>query len=312
MADEIVGQYNDGNRAFVQAFMARGSMTLKDSKPILAAIFTAEGTATEPEDVTQQDLDSYLRAATQALSAYDYEIRSAAHQVSGHRIYSFVNSTSDPLTQIATTRSPEELNYIKRLLDAMFETYNTPSKEIMGVTSIQALKVVKPSRQDRDDEEGTQAAVDKGLTNTQAERLLASLIAEGWLERSKDGWHTLSTRALLELRTFLITTYNEENADDGDWQRIKKCLACKEIVTVGQRCRNNECNARLHDICQSNYWKTQRDRVCPICKTKWDGRAWVGEKVITTSEAWLTGRRRSGKQQEVVQEAAVNESDESD
>lgn len=39
--DEPV-QYGDANRAFLQAFMAQGSMTLKEAKPILAAIFTVQ------------------------------------------------------------------------------------------------------------------------------------------------------------------------------------------------------------------------------------------------------------------------------
>lgn len=44
--DPAATQYNDGNRAFLQAFMARGTMTLKEAKLLLAAIFTAEdGTA---------------------------------------------------------------------------------------------------------------------------------------------------------------------------------------------------------------------------------------------------------------------------
>jgi non-structural maintenance of chromosomes element 1 len=42
-ADELAtANYDDGNRAFLQAFMARGTLTLKRAKPILAAIFTAQ------------------------------------------------------------------------------------------------------------------------------------------------------------------------------------------------------------------------------------------------------------------------------
>jgi hypothetical protein len=37
-----VHHYNDGNRAFLQAIMARGALTLKEGKLILAAIFTAQ------------------------------------------------------------------------------------------------------------------------------------------------------------------------------------------------------------------------------------------------------------------------------
>ena len=36
-------QYNDSNRAFLQAFIARSVLTYEQAKPILAAIFTAYG-----------------------------------------------------------------------------------------------------------------------------------------------------------------------------------------------------------------------------------------------------------------------------
>lgn len=38
------GGYNDSNRAFLQAFMARSTMTFDEAKPVLAAIFSAQGT----------------------------------------------------------------------------------------------------------------------------------------------------------------------------------------------------------------------------------------------------------------------------
>lgn len=42
--DNIDGTgYNDSNRAFLQAFMARSSMTFNEARPILAAIFSAQG-----------------------------------------------------------------------------------------------------------------------------------------------------------------------------------------------------------------------------------------------------------------------------
>jgi hypothetical protein len=34
--------YNDSNRAFLQAFMGRSSMSFEEAQPILAAIFTAQ------------------------------------------------------------------------------------------------------------------------------------------------------------------------------------------------------------------------------------------------------------------------------
>lgn len=35
--------YNDSNRAFLQAFMGRSSMTFEEAQPVLAAIFAAKG-----------------------------------------------------------------------------------------------------------------------------------------------------------------------------------------------------------------------------------------------------------------------------
>jgi hypothetical protein len=38
--------YNDSNRAFLQAFMARSSMTFDEARPVLAAIFSVQGLIT--------------------------------------------------------------------------------------------------------------------------------------------------------------------------------------------------------------------------------------------------------------------------
>lgn len=38
--------YNDGNRAFLQAFMAHSFMTFEEIQPVLAAIISAQGTST--------------------------------------------------------------------------------------------------------------------------------------------------------------------------------------------------------------------------------------------------------------------------
>ena len=41
--EEEEAQYNNTNRAFLQAFQARSTLTYQEAKPILAAIFTAHG-----------------------------------------------------------------------------------------------------------------------------------------------------------------------------------------------------------------------------------------------------------------------------
>ncbi|KAL3420118.1 RING-like domain-containing protein [Phlyctema vagabunda] len=316
--EPVRARYDDTNRAFLQALMARGSITLKQAKPILAEIFTIldgpNGAATQPDDVSEEDFESYIAAAAEALSPFDIEIRSTAHQVSKTRVWAIVNSTSDLLTQGASTRTTEELQYIKRVIDAMFDTYNTPRREIMGVTSMQAAhsNVRKAGgRQSVGGEAASTQTVDKGVTSQQAEKILGDLVAEGWFERSKEGWYTLSPRALMELRAWLVEAYNDSD-DPDEWQRIKMCMACSEIITIGQRCPNEDCNARLHDICQASYWVSKTadgsSKKCPKCYTPWTGLNWVGEKAETTRESYQKGRRKSKKRQEaVVEEDAEDE-----
>ena len=141
------------------------------------------------------------------------------------------------MTQLATTHSAEEIGFLKRLLDAMFEKYNTPRQEIMAITSMQALKLCKPSAEGRRQTQNgseTQGSLGQGLTLTDAEKMLKMMVAEGWFEKSRKGFYSLSPRALMELRQWLVETYNDEEDDDEEdaMPRIKQCFACKSIITT--------------------------------------------------------------------------------
>ena len=130
----------------------------------------------------------------------------------------------------------------------MFETYNTPRQEIMAITSMQAVRLHKAPTEDRKGTQNgsaTQGSVGQGLTMGQAEKVLKTLVEEGWFERSKKGFYSLSPRALMELRGWLIETYNDLDDDEDDEDRVLKvklCFACKEIITQVSK------NAREHKV----------------------------------------------------------------
>ena len=195
---------------------------------------------TLPEDVTETDFNVYISAANKAISPFDLEIRSTFHQTSKTRIFALVNSTSDPITQLATIHSADEISFLKRVLDAMFETHNTQRQEVMAITSMQAIGLSKPPNEDRGETQNgstTQGSAGQGITMMQAEKMLKTLVEEGWFEKSRKGYYSLSPRALMELRGWLIETYNDlgEYDDDDDDERvlkIKLCYACREIITV--------------------------------------------------------------------------------
>lgn len=281
----------------MQAFMGRGSLTQGEGTSIIAAILSAEDdsarriTADSIDDTTFRH---YVSKAREAVAPLDYDIRSTRHQISREQIWALINVHSDPSTQMATSRTPDEISFIKRVLDAMFETYNTPRQEVMAVTAAQARKVARPvapapaPAQDADADGGEPAprTADRALKHSEIERLLPSLVAEGWFEESEEGFYSLSPRSLMELKTWLVAAYNDPDVAPEAWQRIKFCEACKEVVTVGQRCPERDCNVRIHDICTEAYWRMRRGgRTCPRCETEWTGNNYVGERAVTETAA---------------------------
>ncbi|KAJ5110624.1 hypothetical protein N7532_001159 [Penicillium argentinense] len=302
-----MGDYDDSNRAFLQAFMARSTMTLEEAQPILAEIISAhEGRSVSPDDITQEHFSSYISAANTAISPFDFEIRSSLHQTpkdpnedsldsSPTRIYALVNTTSDPLTQLATTYSADEIAFVKRVLDYMFDTNNTRYCEGMVISAMQAIQLAKVSTANDDNRrrsqnpatQATQGGAAQNLGMTQAETMMRNLVDQGWMEKSRAGNFSLTPRALLELRGWLIATYNDDSAGPNSHRadRIKFCAACKDILTVGQRCGDRDCKGRLHDHCVRNFFRAQQAEKCPICKQDWPGDKFVGERAVAASNS---------------------------
>jgi hypothetical protein len=317
--------YSDANRAFIQAFMARGTLTFREAQKLLAAIRSASDPSDAPtpaQSITMSDFENVLRTAREAVEPLDFDIRNTRDQVrgGGERVWAFINAHSDPATQMATARSPDEVAYVKRLLDAMFDTYNTPRMEVMAVDEGQAIRVCRPAArresnihgggdgEEEEDGEGAVAGAGRALKHGEVLSLLASLVAEGWLDKSRDGFYCLTPRSLVELWAWLVATYNDLDGDS-EWQRIKFCEACKEIVTYGQRCSEPDCTVRLHDICEEGFWRMRGDKKCTKCKTEWDGSHFVGERAVT-SRSGFQGRRRRGRRSEAAEAAQEEDEDE--
>lgn len=202
-------------------------------------------------DVSEVEFNNYIRMANKAISPFDLEIRDTEHQISGKRIYSLINSTDNPLTQLATSYTADDISYLKRVLDFMFENNNTARKEIMAITSMDAVRLAKApndsSRESQQQQTGsaaaavttttqTQGSSGQSLTMVQAQKMLENLVVEGWFEKSAKGFYSLSPRALMELRGWLVDTYNdaeeEEEGGEAGGLKIKSCFSCKGIITV--------------------------------------------------------------------------------
>ncbi|KAG9257351.1 putative DNA repair protein Nse1 [Emericellopsis atlantica] len=313
--------YKVGNQAFLQALMARGTLTYDEARPILAAIWNADDGSQEhdEEEITEEIFEEYINLARQAVSLFDYEVRRATHQKTKEHLYALINTTSDPQTQLATTFTADELAFIKRLLVAIFESHNSPRMEVMAITQMQAIKLARPRSRPSQahDEESTQVPTDRGLKHSEVEDVLANMTAGGWLEKSREGFYSLSPRALLELRPWLIEEFNSPDAEPDEWQPIKTCAACKEIITYGLRCAEPLCNLRLHDICEDAFWRSRGNNNCPKCARAWTGKNYVGERAVTKTDAHerrrtAGGARRSNAAEETTRHAQPNEGDSDD
>jgi non-structural maintenance of chromosomes element 1 len=252
--DEEELHYNDSHRALLQSFLSRSTLTFADAQPLLASILTVyEDRETLPGDITPDLFESYIDAINGRINALDLEIRhSRRQQGERERIWALVNTTSDALTQLATVHSPDEIAFVKRVIDAMFEgnwvgAEDSGRREVCAVRGTAAVNLARVrgdgSQRDqlgsqreggRGEEATGQGGGASSLTMKEAERILEEMVEEGWFDRSRAGFYSLSPRALMELRGWLVEMYNEEPEDPEDERvvRIKFCEACKEIVTV--------------------------------------------------------------------------------
>lgn len=130
----------------------------------------------------------------------------------------------------------------------------------MAVTSMQATHLAKPPAEQRGETQNgsaTQGSGGAGITLSQAERMMNVMVEEGWFEKSRKGYFSLSPRALMELRGWLLETYNDVGDDDEEEDgprvlKVKQCYACKEIITVVSVLRAACCDGVLIPLGRAN------------------------------------------------------------
>jgi hypothetical protein len=116
----------------------------------------------------------------------------------------------------------------------MFDTHNTRRSEAMVVSAIQATQLARAPSGDggrRESGAATQGGAVNSLSMSQTETVMSQLVEDGWLEKSRKGFYSLSPRGLMELRGWLVATYNDENEDGVQMNKIKFCAACRDIIT---------------------------------------------------------------------------------
>ncbi|KAF7338346.1 Non-structural maintenance of chromosomes element 1 [Mycena venus] len=277
----------DVQRLFLQAVLSRGVLSRKLAQTLWAkskdAVMAADNTLDIPHSGTRDEWDAFLAKVNQALDPLDLEFRPLQEETNGREMYAIVNRKGDDIAQMATEYTPGEIAFFK----AMVEQIMLAPRESYSISSMAALREVSALKPK------------SNMSKTQAEIVLASFVAKGWLFKSKRGRYSLSTRALLELEPYLKSTYPEE---------VLECMICTEMMTKGVACPTPNCKVRLHYHCFTKY--TARNRKCPTCDSDWPGAdpnnmTPIGEGAVRDGE---DGKRRVRK----VENSDDEEEDEDD
>ncbi|CEL51838.1 Non-structural maintenance of chromosomes element 1 homolog OS=Bos taurus GN=NSMCE1 PE=2 SV=2 [Rhizoctonia solani AG-1 IB] len=201
---------------------------------------------------------SFVTEVNQDLEKFDLRFSSARDECTGEILWAIINTKQDAATMLATEYSATEIQYFKLVVEQIMLSDN----EAFSIPATAALREVSQLQ-------------GKGITKAEAEHVLSSFVAKGWLMKSKRGRYSLAPRALLELQTYLRDTYPDEYAE---------CTTCLEPVTKGIACRTNNCAARLHTHCYAVVIRAARDRgvQCPTCGSSWkdDNVRKIGEEAI--------------------------------
>ncbi|KAJ7740672.1 Nse1 non-SMC component of SMC5-6 complex-domain-containing protein [Mycena maculata] len=240
----------DVQRLFLQAVLSRGVLSLKLAQTLWVkskvAVMAADNNLEIAHAGTRDEWDAFVKRLNESLDNLDLEFKQFQEETTGRDMYAIVNRKDDAIAQMATDYTAGEIAFFK----AMVEQIMLAPHRSFSITSLAALREVshlKPK---------------SNMSKTQAEVVLASFVAQGWLMKSKRGRYSLSTRALLELMPYLKSTYPDEIATE--------CIICFEVVTKGVICPAAKCQVCMHYHCFSKYIRTRR-RECPTCNTEWPG-----------------------------------------
>ncbi|KZO89946.1 hypothetical protein CALVIDRAFT_543134 [Calocera viscosa TUFC12733] len=195
-----------------------------------------------------------------------------------------VNTKGDAIAQVATEFSPNEIAYFRLIVECIMLA---PS-ESFSLSSIAAIK--------------ESANLPSKMTKTEAESTLNAFVSKGWLVKSKRGRYSLSTRSLLELQTYLKTTFEDEVLD---------CTICMEMVTKGIACSTARCKTRMHMHCYDDY-KLKKRRVCPNCQSPWEELRLipVGEDAVKDGPDSRRRSRRVEREQSMEEEEEEEDEEE--
>ncbi|PFH50652.1 hypothetical protein AMATHDRAFT_144507 [Amanita thiersii Skay4041] len=237
---------SDVHRLFLHAILSRGVVSERLAKLLwkkcLEAVSAVDDAVVLPDGDDAEAWNEFVAKVNKSLDDLNLDFRQFRDEQTGTPTYALVNVKGDEIAQLATDYNPAEIAYFRALVEQII----LAPRESFSISSLAALRevsAIKPK---------------SNMTKTQAETVLASFVARGWLWKSKRGYYSLSTRSIVELGPYLKSTYPDD---------ILECTACNQIMTRGVACPTSKCEIRMHTYCFTNF--RRRHGGCPNCSLNW-------------------------------------------
>ncbi|CAH2353953.1 putative non-structural maintenance of chromosomes element 1 homolog [[Candida] railenensis] len=229
------------------------SQLLKVLAKIIRAIepevTTASQSPVEPT-ITKEVLDGYISAINTKVNPTGFKIAKYRDQVSGTIYYIFISTVSDAITKSNTSYTPPEIDSIKKVIDDIIDQDSF----------VYSLGYVNSSQR-----------VGQTLNKTARESnmFLTKLIDDGWFELTEEDRIVLSGRSICELKHYLVERYGLYG-EDVEKGKLFVCQQCKELVTIGFKCKENSCAVSFHAKCLDFYNRLHDSPRCPgNCNFEW-------------------------------------------
>lgn len=227
--------YSNAHRLFLQTFISHH--ILDEDKVAMLYVKVCEKYQV---DAPSDQLTQFIHLINKTMESLFMEIRQGRAEDTGIAYYALVNTLEDENAKFASNYTPQEIDYIKRVINRL-----VTSEEGL-VSSIDLLN------------EGHD--MQKRLTTQAAQEILFKLTDDGWVTDVK-GDISFSARAIIELGQYLKNRYTEQVVD---------CTLCKDLVILGDLCEH--CGKKIHRHCAATAFQNldASKRKCPSCKEAWE------------------------------------------
>lgn len=208
---------------------------MNEKFPILAAHFGLD------QQNLQTLLREYISTINVALEKFAFKIDTVRDQESRKLLYVFINTRFDEVIQACTPYTPPELDAVKQVIDEIINANNFAFCFPFGNAKQLVGSILK------------QRASDAGY-------FITRLVDDGWIEITDLNRLVLSPASLAELKAYLGDRFGYFLAEDS-LGKLLTCMNCKDLVTLGVKCKNRECPTSFHRKCAEVYFRDNEE--CP-------------------------------------------------